>query len=126
MSSSAKYAASTAEDQVLSLIGLSLLILVLISGGGYWIYQTLQAQEAQAAQSAAYRVYERATAPTPAIPAAATQPPAIDEARRVREKLLAHPGVTPGPGFMRPGVQSTGSAIVDAIDLAQAREKAGS
>lgn len=59
--------------------------------------------------------YQRNTAPP-------TQPPELPEsfvqARQIEEKLLAHPAVTPGPGFHSPGVQSTGNAIVNAIDQA--------
>lgn len=49
-------------------------------------------------------------------------PEAMAERLRVREQLLAHPGVKPGPGFASPGVQSTGKAIIDAIDRAQGRQ----
>lgn len=120
MAFSTKYRHSTEEDQVVTIIGLGLITLVLVLSGGYWIYSFLQQRETEAAQSALYRVYQRNTV---ADPAATQLPPAMQEAQRVREKLLAHPAVTPAPGFMRPGVQSTGNAIVDAIDQAQAREK---
>ena len=48
-------------------------------------------------------------------------PPDMLQAQETRARLLAHPNVIPGPGFDRPGVQSTGAAIVDAIDTAQER-----
>ncbi|MNJ03012.1 hypothetical protein D3C73_1631780 [compost metagenome] len=45
----------------------------------------------------------------------------MTERLKIRDELLAHPGVKPGPGFAAPGVQSTGKVIIDAIDHAQGR-----
>lgn len=39
--------------------------------------------------------------------------------QQIEQKLLNHPHVTPGRGFYKPGVQSTGNTIVDAVDHAK-------
>lgn len=84
----------------------------------HWIEnkQELRAQQQQ------FQDYRRATAPPPASTSSAPALPAdMLEAQQVRARLLAHPAVTPGPGFDRPGVQSTAITIVDTIDEAQRR-----
>ncbi|MCD2512112.1 hypothetical protein [Comamonas endophytica] len=84
-----------------------------------WYLEARDTREMQQAQSKVYRHYLRSTPVQPPEP----MPEAIATRLAVREQLLAHPGVTPGPGFAAPGVQSTGKVIVDAIDQAQERQK---
>lgn len=80
-----------------------------------------EAQE-QRQQQQQFDAYRRATAPPAAArPTSPPLPADMQKAQEVRARLLANPNVTPGPGFDRPGVQSTGAAIVDAIDTAQER-----
>lgn len=117
---------------VITVIALSLLT---ITGLGIGIYQFMQHQREQDQERLNSRVYrsyvrhtdqEQAQAPEPApepAPPAARQPNQAQINQDMTRKLLAHPGVTPGPGFGAPGVRSTGVIIIDAIDQAQAREK---
>ncbi|MBV2163636.1 hypothetical protein ACFO3A_15245 [Comamonas nitrativorans] len=98
--------------------------LALIAGWGYIAQrEQLQQERALRAQQAAYAVYERSTrAEIPSAAQNAAQQERLrrhEEARQVRQTLLQHPNVTPGPGFNAPGVQTTGLAIVEAIDRAQ-------
>ncbi|MBD9530238.1 hypothetical protein IB233_01150 [Comamonas sp. CMM01] len=114
------------ENWVLSAVSISLVAVLCMFALGYFLsnHWRQEAQE-QRQQQQQFDAYRRATAP-PAAPAAArpTSPPLpadMQKAQEVRARLLANPNVTPGPGFDRPGVQSTGAAIVDAIDTAQER-----
>ena len=113
-----------------TLWGLSIaaLGLALVAGWGYIAQrEQLQQERALRAQQAAYAIYERSTrAEIPSATEAAAQNAAQqerlrrhEEARQVRQTLLQHPNVTPGPGFNAPGVQTTGLAIVEAIDRVQ-------
>lgn len=113
-----------------TLWGLSIatLALALIAGWGYIAQrEQLQQERALRAQQAAYAIYERSTrAEIPSAAEAAAQNAVQqerlrrnEEARQVRQVLLQHPNVIPGPGFNAPGVQTTGLAIVEAIDRAQ-------
>lgn len=111
-----------------TLWSLSIAALALAIGWGFIAQRGQQQQErALRAQQAAYAVYERSTrADIPSATEAAAQNAAQqerlrlhEEARQVRQTLLQHPNVTPGPGFNAPGVQSTGLAIVEAIDRVQ-------
>lgn len=96
---------------------LALLAVIVLLWGGWLLEQWERLQNRPSPQERARMLqgYQRNTAPP-------AQPPELPEsfirARQVEEKLLAHPAVTPGPGFHSPGVQSTGNAIVDAIDQA--------
>ena len=80
-------------------------------------------------QQAAYAIYERNTRVNALTTDNSAEPTptqqerqnAWEEARQIRKFLLEHPSVTPGPGFSAPGVQTTGAAIVRAIDNAQER-----
>lgn len=83
-----------------------------------WYLDARAKREMERAQSVVYRQYLRSTPPQAPKPL----PDAIAERLRVRDELLAHPAVKPGPGFAAPGVQSTGKVIVDAIDTAQGRQ----
>ena len=95
------------------------LVIVLVAAlvyGGYWLQQQRSDAAAQRAQADTYRRYLNST---PATPERVDMPRSYIEAQQVRQQLLAHPAVTPGPGFDKPGVQSTGKAIVDAMEQAQ-------
>lgn len=88
--------------------------------GGYWLQKQRTEIVHQHRQAQMYDSYRDYTRPTPSTAEAATAlPAAYIEAQRTREKLLNHPAVTPGPGFNQRGVQSTGVAIIDAIDQAK-------
>ena len=112
---------------VLTLAGLGVALLIIWG----FVAQRQQQEAAQQLkkQQAAYAIYERNTRvnalttdnsaePTPTQQ---ERPNAWEEARQIRKFLLEHPSVTPGPGFSAPGVQTTGAAIVRAIDNAQER-----
>lgn len=108
---------TTADDSWLAstlAIAVAALVAILVLGG-FWLQQTKSNDAALRHQADVYESYRESTRPTPRnveLPAAFTQ------AQENRTKLLNHPAVTPGPGFNYPGVQSTGVAIVDAIDAA--------
>lgn len=85
-----------------------------------WYLDARSKRELDRAQSVVYRQYLSSTPPQPPQPL----PEAVAERFKVRDELLAHPAVKPGPGFTAPGVQSTGKVIVDAIDTAQNRQAA--
>lgn len=106
---------------VLTLLGITAAVVVCMFVAGFFLTQHWNKEADLRAQQQQFEAYRR-SAPTP-IPAstATTAAPEPSAAQLTRAKLLAHPAVTPGPGFDSPGVQSTGMAIVDAIDDAQAR-----
>lgn len=91
------------------------LVALLIGGWMFSSQPTPQETRQQRDQAVMLEQYRQNTAP-PAQPP--TLPASYLEAKRIEEKLLNHPAVTPGPGFYKPGVQSTGNAIVDAMDQA--------
>ena len=103
--------------------GLIFTVLVLVAAlivGGYWM-QKQRGESAERMQANAYQNYLNNTRPTPMPPAA--QASAVRsqqaQAQETRQYLLGHPAVTPGPGFDKPGVQTTGKTIVQAIDQAK-------
>ena len=120
------------ENLVITVIALSLLTITVLGIGIYQFMQYQREQDQERLNSRVYRSYvrhtdqEQAQAP---VAEAAPEPPAARAPNQAQinqdmtRKLLAHPGVTPGPGFAAPGVRSTGVLIIDAIDQAQAREK---
>lgn len=115
------------ENWALRVTAVTLLAVLCMFVLGYFL-SSHWSQEKQAlwVQQQQYQDYRRATAPAPLNPASMTQsatslPADMVQAQQVRARLMAHPAVTPGPGFDRPGVQSTGIAIVEAIDEAQSR-----
>lgn len=119
------------ENLVITVIALSLLAVTVVGIGVYQFMQYQREQDQEQLNSRVYRSYVRHTdeAPAPEEPpqaaaAPATKPNQSQLNQEMTRKLLAHPGVTPGAGFSAPGVKSTGVAIIDAIDQAQAREKA--
>ena len=85
--------------------------------GGFWIQSQNQQDHQQRQQAATYRTYVSNSSPTPAL----AEKPRVDanEARETRQYLLNHPAVSPGEHFDKPGVQSTGKTIVQAIDQAK-------
>ena len=110
----------TDESFVIKAVTIGLIIAIV---SGYllnWYLDARSKREMDQAQSAVYRQYLRSTPPQPPQPL----PDAVAERFKVRDELLALPGVKPGPGFASPGGQSTGKAIVDAIDGAQGRQAA--
>lgn len=113
------------ENWALTIASITLLAVLCMFALGYFLtnHWNQERQELRS-QQAQYEAYRRATALPSAsadTPRAPALPPDMVKAQEVRARLLAHPNVTPGPGFDRPGVQSTGAAIVDAIDQAQDR-----
>ncbi len=122
------------ENLVITVIALSMLTIAVLGIGIYQFMQYQREQDQERLNSRVYRSYvrhtdqEQAQAPAPEpVPeqAAARQPSQAQINQEMTRKLLAHPGVTPDAGFSAPGVRSTGVVIIDAIDQAQAREKAG-
>lgn len=83
-----------------------------------WYLDSREDREMDRAKTRVYQQYLRNTPPQ----APTALPQAIAERLNVRDQLLAHPAVKPGPGFAAPGVQSTGKVIIDALDLAQGRQ----
>lgn len=114
------------ENIVITVLGVFLLLTLVLGTGGYQYWKYVQEREQKQSDQQALRRYndylstqEAAEPKTP--PPAAT--PAAPVQSSVTQKLLEHPGVTPGPGFNAPGVQATGVTIIDAIDQAQAAGK---
>lgn len=110
---------SSDESRVITVVVGSLLACIAL---GYALNTFLHARndrEIKEAQTEVYQQYLRNTPDTPATPGPASQ--ALAERLRVRDQLLAHPAVKPGPGFAQPGVQSTGKVIIDALDAVQGR-----
>ena len=96
---------------------LALLIVGVLLAGGFWMQSQNRQDHQQRQQAATYRTYLNNTIPTPTL---AEKPrTAANEARETRQYLLNHPAVSPGEHFDKPGVQSTGKAIVQAIDQAK-------
>jgi Tfp pilus assembly protein PilE len=88
--------------------------------GGYWMQAQKEDRAALRQQAQVYENYLRNTRPVTPSPTSTEQArTARSEAQATRQYLLAHPAVTPGPGFEQRGVQATGKAIVQAIDQAQ-------
>ena len=98
------------------LIGMVVALVLMLLLGGWWI-QKQRAQETSLRQQAA--MYDNYLHSTRTPPQPVELPRAFVEAQQTRKHLLAHPAVTPGAGFDKPGVQATGKAIVDAIDQAK-------
>ncbi len=91
-----------------------------LAGYQFWKHKMEQEQALKASRT--YRGYVETQQPAPSV-SEPEQASALSEERQMEQKLLAHPGVTPGQGFGAPGVKSTGVRIIDAIDEAQARQK---
>jgi hypothetical protein len=115
---------------VITVIALSMLTITVLGIGIYQFLQYQREQDQERFNSRVYRSYVRNTEPARApepepaeAPVAQRQPTPQQVNQEMTRKLLAHPGVTPGPGFSAPGVKSTGVLIIDAIDQAQARER---
>ena len=115
------------ENWALTIVSITVLAVLCMFALGYVLSRYWnQERQVQRDQQVQYENYRRATAApvdtAPATPRASPSlPPDMLQAQAQRARLLAHPSVTPGPGFDRPGVQSTGASIVDAIDQAQER-----
>mgnify|MGYP003583223405 CR=1 FL=1 len=112
---------------VLTLAGLGVALLIIWG----FVAQRQQQEAAQQLkkQQAAYAIYERNTRVNALTTDNSAEPTptqqerqnAWEEAPQIRKFSLEHPSATPGPGFSAPGVQTTGAAIVRAIDNAQER-----
>ena len=107
------------ENWVLTLLSITVIAVLCMFAAGYFLTSHWHAQEETRSQQRQLDAYLDYTAPKPQPPAPA--PVEFTQAQQVRARLLAHPSVTPSQGFDKPGVQSTGIAIVDAIDEAQAK-----
>lgn len=110
----------TDESFVITAVTIGLISCIVVGYLLNWYLDNRSARELNQAKTAVYKQYLQNTPPQEPKPL----PEAMAERLKVREQLLAHPAVKPGPGFASPGVQSTGKAIVDAIDNAQGRSPA--
>lgn len=108
--------ADSDENWVLLIVVAAAVLIALLLVGG-WMFNRQQTIQQQLRQQT--EVYRSATRPIRNV----SLPSNSDamEAQRIEQKLIEHPAVTPMEGFRQPGVQSTGNAIVDAIDQAQAK-----
>lgn len=117
MASSRSSDRSTSENTWLWITIIAIVsAVVALATGNFILTHERQAQREyrdQAEAFATYRENTRTAVPPPEVSAK------VEEERRIRETLLHHPAVTPGPGFAAPGVQTTGIAIVEAIDRAR-------
>jgi hypothetical protein len=112
------------ESLVFTVLTIFLLGAIVLGTLGYMYWRSTQSQEQHRSELRTYQQYndyvnaiQLSTARVePAAPPVQPQPTPA-------QRLLSHPGVTPGPGFHMPGVQATGLTIIDAIDQAQAAEK---
>ena len=110
------------ENWALSLLGITAAVVLCMLAAGYLLTRHWSQEEhVRAQQQQQLDAYRESTRPAASklTPTVARAEPSA--AQQTRTRLLAHPSVTPGPGFDRPGVQSTGAAIVDAIDTVQER-----
>lgn len=113
--------AATNEDHgVLLSVTICALLIALLVAGGFALSRQQTEQAELHEQARVYEHYQKATVQSPAP----EMPAAFVEAQRVRDKLLSHPNVTPGPGFAQSGVQATGLAIVQAMEQAQHKPSA--
>lgn len=99
------------------LVGTVLVLVAALIVGGYWLNAQRADEAALRAQAEIYQNYLRNTRAQ--VPSAEAPMPVRSEAQETRQYLLSHPAVIPGPAFDQPGVQSTGKAIVQAIDQAK-------
>lgn len=115
------------ENWVLNLISITVAAVLCMFAVGYFLIRHWNAQEETRIQQRQLDTYLNYTEPKPTPQAPAPVPATVSaeytKAQQIRTRLLAHPGVTPGPGFDMPGVQSTGIAIVDAIDNSLAKQR---
>ncbi len=111
---------TTDESFVITAVVGGLLAFIVL---GYLFNLYLETQATREMDRAKTQVYQQYLRNTP-VQAPPALPEAMAERLKVREQLLAHPAVKPGPGFAAPGVQSTGKMIIDAIDQAQGRGSA--
>lgn len=123
MSATTSSAAASGQKDALWTILLAAIAVVVVGIlvlGGFW----LQRQRMDAAvldlRTDIYDTPSAAKRPPPKpVAAAAPSRPSLSEVQQTRQYLLNHPAVTPTAGFDKPGVQSTGKAIVQAMDQAQ-------
>jgi len=112
--------ATSAHHNDLSLVNLLIgTVVVLVAAlllGGWWMQKQRSSDAVLRQQADMYDHYLQQTR-TPPKPA--ELPSEFVQAQETRKYLLGHPAVQPGAGFDKPGVQSTGKAIVDAIEQAK-------
>jgi hypothetical protein len=104
------------------LAGLALGAVLIVAGlvaGGLWMQSQRADAQAQRQQAALYQRYLQNTEVQTSPADHAQRAAARAQAQSTRQYLTNHPAVTPGSGFEKPGVQSTGLAIVRAIDNAK-------
>lgn len=108
------------ENWVLTILGSTVVAVLCMFAVGFLLTRHWhQAEEKVRVQQHQFETYRRNTASEIPKPISAEAMQAQTRAQQVRARLLSHSRVTPGPGFDKPGVQSTGIRIVDAIDQAQ-------
>lgn len=119
-------AAASDRKLIVTILATFALLSVVVGLLGYQYFKHEREQAQSRAEQRIYQYYSDYTQPKRSSPPQPPAPPpqAAPAPPSMAQKLLAHPGVTPGVGFSSPGVQSTGIAIIDAIDQAQATEKA--
>lgn len=114
---------NNASALVAGLAGAVVLVAGGLIAGGYWLQAQRSDETLQRQQANIYQNYLRSTQPTTQPTPQTVAPPAPSAAsvaaQETRQYLLAHPAVTPGAAFDQPGVQTTGHAIVRAIDQAK-------
>lgn len=89
------------------------LVLLLLFASNWMLQQQREVKSEIRQQRETYDYYRQATR-QPQEPR--SLPAEFVEAQQIRQKLLNHPAVTPGPGFNAPGVQRTGISIVQAME----------
>lgn len=115
------------ENLVITVLAVFLLLSLVLGTGGYQYWKHVQEREQKQSDQQALRGYNdylrsQQAEQKEASPSASSKS-ATAATSSMEQKLLEHPGVTPGPGFKAAGVQATGMTIIDAIDHAQAAEK---
>ncbi|WP_159912854.1 hypothetical protein [Pantoea sp. 18069] len=108
----------TDESFVITAVTIGLISCIALGYLLDWYLENRNTREMNRAKTEVYQQYLHNTPSQQPKPL----PEALAERLKVRDQLLAHPAVKPGPGFTAPGVQSTGKAIIDAIDLVQDRQ----
>lgn len=116
-------AASSDRKLIVTILSTFALLSVVVSILGYQYFKHEREQAQSRAEQRIYQHYSNYTQPKSPPQPPAPPPQAAPAPPSMAQKLLTHPGVTPGVGFSSPGVQSTGIVIIDAIDQAQAAEK---
>lgn len=112
------HASSAQSDRnwTLTIAILTVIALLALVLGNNFTRQKKSEQRELREQAQALEVYKANTTTPPPPPQVSEK---LEAQRRMQERLIQHPAVTPGPGFNAPGVQSTGVVIIDALDKVQ-------